>query len=53
MIEINETKPVEASLTIVLLGDDIEAFKAMIEKARNIYGYESFIADEIWEAINS
>lgn len=52
MIDVNETKPVEASLVIVLRGDDIEIFKAMISKARDMYGYESLIADEIWEAIS-
>lgn len=52
MIEINDTKPVEASLTIVLRGYDIDDFKRMIEKARNLYGYESFIADQIWETLS-
>lgn len=53
MIEINETKPAEASLTIVLRGDSIDDFKKMIEAATKIFGYEGLVADDILEAINS
>jgi len=52
MIEINETQPVEAPLTIVLRGLDITDFKDMISCARYEPGSEFDIARKLWEEIS-
>jgi hypothetical protein len=48
VIEVNEIKPVEPSLTIVLRGSDIEAFKMIMEAEAYIYP----LVAKIWEALS-
>lgn len=52
MIEINETAPVEASLTIHLTGGNAYDFKSFIEEAAETYDgdYMDTVCD-VWRAI--
>jgi hypothetical protein len=49
VIEINETQPTEASLTIVLRGPGIEVFKEMISR---LY-YREALDGEIFDLVDS
>jgi hypothetical protein len=54
VIEINETQPVEASLTIVLRGADVDDFKALINHVSKSTFDEGDVwtAKDIWGAIS-